>query len=207
MSICLVMIVKDEEHIIGSTLDNITRHIPLNDFCISDTGSSDTTVSIIESFFAEKQIPGRIIHDTWVNFGHNRNLSLEHARKHSTSDYLLVFDADDCFEGDVPNLLAYFQSNPSDVYTLVFGRGQKFHRSILFKRTILAHYVGCLHEYLEFPPNTSNLLIPGDYFVDARTLGSRNKNPNKYRDDAIALIKAFNEEKGPLRTRYCFYIA
>lgn len=207
MSICLTMIVKNEEHILGATLQNIVDSLPITDYCISDTGSTDTTVSIIETFFAEKQIPGQVVHDEWVNFGHNRNKSLENARRLSSSDYLLVFDADDCFCGNTSDVTSFMSRESSDVYTLIFGRGQKFHRSILFRRTLDAKYIGVLHEYLQFPPSATNILVPGDYFVDARTLGSRNKNPHKYRDDALMLTSAFYGETTDLRCRYCFYIA
>jgi hypothetical protein len=64
-----------------------------------------------------------------------------------------------------------------------------------------------LHEYLDFPPGSSNTLIVGDYYVNACTLGSRNKNPNKYRDDALMLTRAFEDETTELKCRYCFYIA
>jgi glycosyltransferase involved in cell wall biosynthesis len=52
MSICLAMIVKDEEHILAQTLANLIQYIPITDYCISDTGSSDKTVEIIKTFFA-----------------------------------------------------------------------------------------------------------------------------------------------------------
>lgn len=122
-TICLVMIVKDEEHILGSTLENICQHMPIADFCITDTGSSDSTVSIIETFFASKSIPGRVCCDEWVNFGHNRNKSLENARKFSSSEYLMVFDADDCFRGDTRPVVDFVNAHDADVYTLVFGHG------------------------------------------------------------------------------------
>jgi len=77
----------------------------------------------------------------------------------------------------------------------------------LFRRSLDAKYIGVLHEYLSFPPTASNVLIPGDYYVDARTLGSRNKNPHKYRDDALMLENAFAQESSELRCRYCFYVA
>jgi glycosyltransferase involved in cell wall biosynthesis len=118
MSICLAMIVKDEEHILAQTLANLIQYIPISDYCISDTGSSDKTVEIIETFFAQHKIPGRVMHDTWVNFAHNRNLNLAHARQHSTSDYLFTFDADDAIIGSLPNLAGYMRANVSDIYTL-----------------------------------------------------------------------------------------
>ena len=97
-TICLNMIVKNESAIIRDTLENITSHISLDYYVISDTGSEDNTVEIIKQFFNEKGIDGEIFHDKWENFAHNRNLALQHAE--GKTDYVLIFDADDRFEGD-----------------------------------------------------------------------------------------------------------
>ena len=92
------MIVKNEAAIIRDTLENIIAHIPLDYYVISDTGSDDNTAEIIKQFFAEKGIQGEIHHDEWVNFAHNRNVCLQHAQ--GKTDYVLIFDADDRFEGN-----------------------------------------------------------------------------------------------------------
>ena len=49
------------------------------------------------SSLSEKGIKGEIHHDKWVNFAHNRNCALQHAQ--GKTDYVLIFDADDRFEG------------------------------------------------------------------------------------------------------------
>ena len=97
-TICLNMIVKNEAAIIWDTLENIIAHISLDYYVISDTGSDDNTAEIIEQFFAEKGIKGEIHHDEWVSFAHNRNCALQHAQ--GKTDYVLIFDADDRFEGN-----------------------------------------------------------------------------------------------------------
>ena len=50
-TICLNMIVRNEAHIIASTLQNILDHMPIDYWVISDTGSTDNTINIITSFF------------------------------------------------------------------------------------------------------------------------------------------------------------
>jgi glycosyltransferase involved in cell wall biosynthesis len=142
------MIVKDEEHILGKTLANIVEHFPIADYCISDTGSTDTTVSIIHTFFESKGIPGHVFHDEWRDFAHNRNLNLEHARQVSASEYLLTFDADDWIEGTLPDLPKLFREHPYQVYSLTMGDTVRFERPILFLRDAPFHFVGVLHEYL-----------------------------------------------------------
>ena len=68
-TICLNMIVKDEAHIIQKTLENVTDYVNLDYWVICDTGSTDDTVNIIETFFKEKilmvkyiMINGEIFH-------------------------------------------------------------------------------------------------------------------------------------------------
>ena len=60
MSLCLNMIVKNESHIIEQTLENICCYFPLTYWVISDTGSSDDTIAIIENFFENKEKKERV---------------------------------------------------------------------------------------------------------------------------------------------------
>lgn len=87
-TICLNMIVKNEAAIIEETLANITDHIKLDYYVISDTGSTDDTVGVIRRFFDVKGIAGEIHHDGWQNFAYNRNQALKHAK--GKTDYVLI---------------------------------------------------------------------------------------------------------------------
>ena len=123
-TICLNMIVKNESHIIRETLENIMAHIPIDYWVICDTGSTDTTISDIISFFEEKKIPGDIHKHEWIDFGTNRTLALKEA--FGKTDYLLIFDADDCFQGNLilPSELT------RDKYFLKMDGGN-YHRPLL----------------------------------------------------------------------------
>jgi len=114
-TICLNMIVKNEAHIIAKTLQNICDNMPITYWVISDTGSTDDTKKIIQKFFKDKDIDGEIFDDKWENFGHNRSLALKHA--YNKTDYLLIFDADDSFNGKfkLPKVLDKI------MYSLKFG--------------------------------------------------------------------------------------
>ena len=63
----LVMIVKDEEHIIKECLESMAPFIDRYD--ITDTGSTDRTKEIIKEFFEEKGIPGEVYDHEWDGFG------------------------------------------------------------------------------------------------------------------------------------------
>lgn len=82
-----VMIVKNEEQNLGGILSDIRDVV--DEICIVDTGSSDGTIAVAESFGA------RIEHFPWSNdFSAARNHSLACAE----SDYLIWLDADDRIE-------------------------------------------------------------------------------------------------------------
>ena len=55
-TICLNMIVKNESHVIIKTFDNILSNIKLDYWVISDTGSSDETVQIIDEYLLTHKI-------------------------------------------------------------------------------------------------------------------------------------------------------
>ena len=206
-TICLNMIVKNESTIIRDTLENIIIHVPLDYYVISDTGSDDNTADIIKQFFDEKGIPGEIHHDEWVNFAHNRNCALQHAQ--GKTDYVLIFDADDRFEGNfvLPEELT------SDRYYLrmansVTGANVYF-RTLMFRNDGSFYWRGVLHEFVEQRKKTVvEQKIFGDYYVISGRFGARSNNPQKYFQDAQVLEKAFySPEDEDLKDRYAFYTA
>ena len=206
-TICLNMIVKNESAIIRDTLENIIAHVPLDYYVISDTGSDDNTADIIKQFFDEKGIQGEIHHDEWVNFAHNRNSALQHAQ--GKTDYVLIFDADDRFEGNfvLPEELTsdryYFRMANS-----VTGSNVYF-RTLMFRNDGSFYWRGVLHEFVEQRKKTVvEQKIFGDYYVISGRFGARSNNPQKYFQDAQVLEKAFySPEDEDLKDRYAFYTA
>ncbi|HET8673491.1 MAG TPA: glycosyltransferase, partial [Thermoleophilaceae bacterium] len=84
MRISLVMIVKDEEEMLPRSLEAI--HDVVDEMIIVDTGSTDRTVEIAESFGA------KVLHHEWTgDFAEARNVSLEAA----TGDWFIYLDADE----------------------------------------------------------------------------------------------------------------
>lgn len=204
MSLCLNMIVKDESHIIEKTLENICHHFPLTYWVISDTGSSDNTIDIIESFFEKKGIEGHIHKEPWKNFSHNRNAALRQCK--GKADYVLIFDADDSVEGDLklPVLKKdayYFQmSNESNTI--------KYYRKLIVKNNGHFQWHGVLHEFLKSDKEKTREEIYGNYSVISGRKGNRSLNKNKYLDDAEILAKAYlSGEDTDLLPRYAFYCA
>lgn len=210
-TICLNMIVKNEAHVIKQTLQNICSYIKITDYIISDTGSTDGTESVITNFFDEVGIKGMIFRDEWLDFGHNRTLALKHGNKHSKSDFLFIFDADDMIYGKM-DFHTEFNRNAKDAYYMKFGSGLVYKRVLLVNNKLQWKFEGVLHEYIVCVTNNYGLndvgLIDGDYFVDSGKTGARSKDPDKYVKDAAILEKAFYKEAGSdLAIRYAFYCA
>lgn len=197
--ICLNMIVKNEAHVIESVLECMSKYIDY--YIISDTGSTDNTKEIIKNYFDNIHIEGEIFDDEWKNFGYNRSKALEHCR--GKVDYCWVIDADDIIVGD----LFLPEKMDKDSYNLTYGKDFCYRRKQIFKVDKNWKYVGVLHEYPKSEDNSAKTedTIEGNYYIDSRRLGDRNKNPDKYKKDCEVLLKGLEEE--PNNDRYHFYLA
>lgn len=92
-TICLTMIVKNEGKIIRRLLDSV--FLIVDAVCITDTGSTDDTISHIEAWGKENSIPTTICTSEFRNFGYARNASLANTKKHYPKlDFQLLLDAD-----------------------------------------------------------------------------------------------------------------
>jgi GR25 family glycosyltransferase involved in LPS biosynthesis/glycosyltransferase involved in cell wall biosynthesis len=201
------MIVKNEAHIIASTLENLCNYIPFDYWVIVDTGSTDDTKQIICDFFKSKNIKGELHETEWQNFGFNRSDALSKA--FDKTDYLLIFDADDRIVGD---FILPVEFN-KDGYHLKFGDNFSYIRLLLVNNRLRWKFVGVLHEYITCMNQNYNCIIDnidGNYHLISGKSGARSNNPNKYRDDALILEKAYNdavEMKDDIMVRYSFYCA
>lgn len=210
----LVMIVKDESHIIKEALESVVDFIDY--YVVSDTGSTDDTEAVITTYFESKGVPGKVFHDTWSDFGTNRSLVLEHAR--GLVQFAMMVDADDvvkmppevkCKKDLLPML-----ENTFDAFKvgIIDEGGSVFYwRAQIFNMKSKWKYDGVLHEFpvLANPRTNTNLNNMKELGIKvvSRRLGSRNQMDikDKYRNDAEMLLRGL--EKEPLNTRYMFYLA
>jgi hypothetical protein len=207
-TICLSMIVKNEEANIAKCLTNLVKYFNFEKIVICDTGSSDNTINIINQFFIDYSISGEVLQHKWVDFAYNRTIALEHA--YNKTDYVLVFDADDIIEGEFiipPNLIC-------DQYSLKFGKDFFYYRPCLISNRLKWEYIGILHEYLSLKPDQNIKIVSdtvkGNYYINFGTHGCRSHDPNKYLNDAILLESAINDPSLNnicLKNRYTFYCA
>ena len=92
-TICYTAIFKNESKNVYRCLDalkNIVDYI-----CICDTGSTDNTVELINKWCEDNDKPGYVGIEPFQNFGYNRSVSVNMAKKEfPLATYLLLVDAD-----------------------------------------------------------------------------------------------------------------
>ena len=148
-TLCLNMIVKNESKIIERLLSSVIGII--DTYCICDTGSTDNTIELINNFFSERKMEGKVITEPFKNFEYNRNFSLKECE--GMSDYILFLDADMIFEirNFDKNILSSYDS-----FHILQGNDTFFFGNIrIVRNNGLFKYIGVTHEYISTPENNS----------------------------------------------------
>lgn len=182
-------------------LKSVTKSIHY--YVIVDTGSTDRTKEVIKEYFDSVGIKGEIHDRPWYNdFGRSRTEALELCA--GKSDYIYISDATDALKGDI-----VLKEPLLDGYKMLIEHGgTKYWRVQLIKNepSLGWKYHGVLHEYLACSkPGHTVGTLEGCSILYNVAPSVRDKNPNKYKDDAAVLEKAL--EKEPDNERYQFYLA
>lgn len=201
--LCLNMIVKNESKVIHRILNSVADII--DTFCICDTGSTDDTVEIIETFFKAKNIPGKVIMEPFQDFGYNRSFALK-ACDQMNAEYILLLDADMIFWKN-PAISAddFKRMLKTDSYHIYQGSDTYYYKNTRIVRNRLGFkYWGVTHEYVDFPKNASQGKINKD-IVFIKDIGDGGSKHDKFLRDIRLLLKGLEEI--PNNDRYTFYLA
>lgn len=199
MAIGLMMIVKNEAHVIRRCLASVRPFVDW--WVIADTGSTDGTPDVVRDAMAG--VPGEVVDRPWVDFGHNRQEVLELARasRHrGPDDYALWIDADE----QLVDLPAERPTLRAPGYQLpVSFSGLRYARLCLIRLDQPWRWVGPVHEYLDNPDaEVLDLAAPT---VLVTHDGARSQDPDTYRRDAALIEKALATD--PDNPRLQFYLA
>lgn len=143
-SVSACMIVKNEEKFLAQCLTSIKNAV--DEIIIVDTGSTDKTIEIAQSFGA------KVYHHPWKNsFSEARNHSLRYA----TCDWILQIDADETLEhADIPLLHKLIGEDSYNaifvaIYSELPGGRSKHYYTRVFRRG-KANFEGIVHNQLIF---------------------------------------------------------
>lgn len=188
----LVMIVKDEEAVIGRCLDSVVHLIGW--WTIVDTGSTDATTGIINDRLGH--LPGVLYRRPWRDFASNRSEAVALAR--GTADYLLLLDADHVVITD------HFDPAEldSDMYDIEVRGGITHRMPYLVQGDRPWYYRGRTHEYL-----TCHESARRDRFdrLAVHHHGDGGTRHEKFERDLVLLEAALAEDPDDVRT--LFYLA
>lgn len=195
-TLCLNMIVRNEERIIKRCLDSVADHIGA--WVIADTGSVDRTPDIIQAYFQERGIPGELHRFAFVNFEQARNEALDRAWASDLAyDYLLLTDADMEMVVTEP---AFRDNLTAPAYNVLQKNQISYWNDRLVRRGSGARYRGVTHEYLHVPRGRERLT--GISFIDHAEGSNRT---DKYARDIRLLTEDLARD--PDNVRSWFYLA
>jgi glycosyltransferase involved in cell wall biosynthesis len=98
MSVCLAMIVRNEEHWLRPCLASALA-LGIDRWVIADTGSTDGTRELVRETLGH--LPGELVEIEWQGYGPARSEVLRRAR--GSADLILMLDADMTVHGELPD--------------------------------------------------------------------------------------------------------
>lgn len=192
VSLCLSMIVKNEEHLIRKCLESVKPYI---DYWIIgiDVDSTDATEEIINEVLSD--IPGELHHDEWRGFGYNRTVCIRRAA--SKADYVLRCDADFVLEVEDED----FKSKLFEDSYIVDINGD-YVLDVLHKSNLNWYYKGRTHECANSDSvNADMIFLEGIRYT--HSYDGANREIKWERD--LKLLK-LDLEDNPLDGRTHFYL-
>ena len=162
MPLSVVIITKNEAHIIGTTLQSLQGIT--DDIIIVDSGSTDSTIEICKNFGAS------IIATTWDGYGQNKNKGIDAAKY----NWILNLDADEAIDGQLKAAILLLElQDEHTVYNFKFKNffcnkwirygewsGDKHIR--LFNRNKIRWNNAAVHEGLTLSKKTKVVQLPGN---------------------------------------------
>lgn len=203
-TVTLFMIVKNESKIIERCLSSVKDYVDY--IVISDTGSTDNTVELIETFLKTNNIKGKVFNDTWKNFGYNRTKSFKNAQEWLTeqkidksNNYAMTIDADMCvvfqnFDKKILSQAQCWQVKQKNPWI-------EYYNTRLMRADYPFECIGVTHEYWGGVENITHNKLES-FFIDDK--GDGGAKADKYTRDIALLTKGIEDE--PNNSRYFFYL-
>jgi len=203
VKIILISMIKNEEKIIERCINDALSI--LDGICVTDTGSTDNTVSKVHQIFENLKIPGQLYNDTFKDFGHNRSNSFINAVDFCNNQgwdlnetYGLLLDA------DMQLVVKNFDKSmlKSNGYKIIQDTTcLEYYNTRFIKMSVNWKCVGVTHEYWDgsYSDNFGKDII---YIND---IGDGGCKSDKIERDIRLLENGLKEN--PNNDRYHFYLA
>jgi glycosyltransferase involved in cell wall biosynthesis len=162
MNISVVIITKNEAHIIANTLQSLQA--VTNDIIIVDSGSTDDTVAIC------KKLNARVIETDWKGYGITKNMGIDAAK----NDWILSLDADEAIDTELQqSLLQLALTDDEEVFDIRFKNffcnkwirfgewGFDWHIRLFNRKKVHWNNVA-VHENLVFPAGVKITRLKGN---------------------------------------------
>jgi len=197
------MIVKNEEEFLPQCLESIKGLI--DELIVVDTGSTDKTVEIAQSFGA------KVYHHPWENdFSKHRNQSISYA----TGDWIFIIDADEELVTEDIQIIRKTIRCAADDVTQILVRVLDFNRELklvtnethsirLFRNNTGIHYEGIVHNALIIPWG-NYIITPARIFHYGYHL-SKQKMKEKFQRRICLLDRQLEQDPHNIAT--LFYLA
>ncbi len=193
MSICLVMIVKDEAANLFRCLDAAKK--VANSVFLIDTGSTDGTQEFARAWAKVNDVPLDLVEEPWENFQTNRSSLLRQAA--GRADWLLMLDADLVIHA--PDPLPDLERADSWKGWVKFA-AMDYTLPFLVRGSKPWKYEGVAHAYLACDEPFDEATIDGLWVEDYS-----HTTVEKLERDLVAL--SAEHARNPLHPRTAFYLA
>lgn len=213
-SIGAVLMVKDEEKRICVTLNSVVNFVDC--IIIYDTGSTDKTLDIINSFAEKHKINTYIKKGTFTNFAISRNECLSFADTIPV-DYFLLLDSNDELRGGkfLTKLAKDYKNEKEKTGFLLCQQWyngnsiDKYYNIRFIKSRSGWTYKGCVHEWISDTDSTVSK-FPTDKFPDSICIYQDRiqdscKSSKRFSKDRELLLE--ENLKNPKDPRTLFYLA
>jgi hypothetical protein len=199
------MIVKNESKIIKRCFESLKSIVDY--IVITDTGSTDDTVQIMNEYLIENNVDGKIFYEPWQNFGYNRTNSILNAKKYfkekqidTENIFILLVDADmivEILDTSFKNTL-----HLNDHYLVEqYNPGISYYNTRIMCLNRQINCRGVTHEYYDIDTDKRGTLKS----IRINDIGDGGAKNDKFERDIRLLHKGIDDE--PRNERYYFYLA
>ena len=162
VSICLNMVVGNEERVIRRCLESVVNHI---DTWVVNCNGSDRSSEIVQEVLGH--LPGQLLQDPWQNFAQNRSLVINAAK--GSANYHFCIDADEVL--DINGRLSDHITAHADVisYWVYFSENWAFARPGILSDKLDWRFESVVHNYPAADGIKTRLTLDG-----VKTLNNKN---------------------------------